>query len=186
MTTIIYAHPYVKSFNHAVLETLINELDSKSKKYNLIDLYADGFNPVVDADSLRLYSRGETNDPLVTKYLDILIKSDELFIISPVWWAEFPAIVKGFFDKVMLVGHAYKYSDTGNLIPDKININRTVIFTTTQSPTEYFAPYFLNYFKPMVLDAVGMLNMEWYNCTQTAHGPEQNRIDFLKLVKEKA
>lgn len=186
MTTIIYAHPYDKSFNHSVLETLKAELEAKGKKYEVIDLYADGFNPVLDAGNLRLYSRGESKDPLVNKYLDMLINSDELFIISPIWWAELPAIVKGFFDKVMLVGRAYKYSDTGRLIPDKINIGRTVIFTTTQSPTEHFAPYFLNYLKPNVLDTVGMLNMEWYNCPQTSHGPEQNRIDFLKLVQEKA
>lgn len=185
MTTIIYAHPYDKSFNHAILETLKGELEAKGKEYKLIDLYADGFNPVVEAADLALYSRGETNDPLVDKYLDILMKSSEVFFIAPVWWAEMPAIVKGFFDKAMLAGRAYKYAETG-LVPDKIHIDRTVIFTTTESPTEMFAPYFLNYLKPHVLDTVGMLNMEWYNCPGTSHGPEQNRLDFLKLVQDKA
>lgn len=186
MTAIIYGHPYDKSFNHAILETLIKELKSKNKKYEVIDLYADGFDPLLDAANLALYSKGETADPLVTKYLDILERSDEVFMIAPIWWSEMPAIIKGFFDKVMLVGSAYRYSETGALVPDKIKIDRTVVFTTSQAPGSSFAYYFNNHLKPVVFDTVGMFNMEWYNCDQTSHGPEQNRLDFLQLVREKA
>lgn len=185
MITILYAHPYDKSFNHAILDTVTTRLTEQNKKYRLIDLYADGFNPVLDAASLRLYSRGETADPLAAEYLDALIASDELIMIFPIWWASLPAIVKGFFDKVMLSGKAYQYSPDGALIPDKININRTIIFSTSQSPTELFAPFFNNYLKSNILDAVGMKNLEWYNCAQTAHGPAENRAAYLDFVKEK-
>ena len=44
-TTIIYAHPYEKSFNHAILERVQALLDAKGQEYRLIDLHADGFNP---------------------------------------------------------------------------------------------------------------------------------------------
>ncbi|MDE6812482.1 MAG: NAD(P)H-dependent oxidoreductase, partial [Duncaniella sp.] len=63
MTTILYAHPYDKSFNHAILETVKAKLTSENREFSVLDLYADGFNPVLDAASLRLYSRGETADP---------------------------------------------------------------------------------------------------------------------------
>ncbi len=185
MISILYAHPYDKSFNHAILETVKSRLDEQGKEYRVFDLYADGFNPALDASSLRLYSKGETADPLVTKYLDCLIASDEFIMIFPIWWAMMPAIVKGFFDKVMLSGKAYQYSKTGELIPDKMNINRTIIFSTTQAPTGRFAPFFNDYFKNYVLDAVGMKNLEWYNCQETAHGPAENRDNFLKLVKDR-
>lgn len=185
MTVILYAHPYDRSFNHAVLESLKEALKEKGKKFEVIDLHADGFNPVLDADNLALYNEGKSIDPLVDKYLDLLIKSDELFMIFPIWWSEMPAIVRGFFDKAMLVGRAYTYGENG-LVPDKINIKRTVIFSTSQAPGANFEPYFVNYFKPQVLETVGMHNMEWYNCDRTAHGPEENRLDFLRLVAEKA
>lgn len=185
MISILYAHPYDKSFNHAVLETVKNKLDQQGKEYNVIDLYADGFNPVIDAASLRLYSKGETADPLAAKYLDLLLKSDEFIMIFPIWWGMMPAIVKGFFDKVMLSGTAYQYSETGELIPNKINIGRTLIFTTSQSATDRFASFFDDYLNSHVLEAVGMDNLEWYNCAQTAHGPVENRESFLNLVIEK-
>ena len=31
-----------------------------------------------------------------------------------------------------------------------------------------------------------MLDMVWYNSLLTADGPEQNHIDFLNIIKEKA
>ncbi|MDE6768353.1 MAG: NAD(P)H-dependent oxidoreductase, partial [Muribaculaceae bacterium] len=120
MISILYAHPYDKSFNHAILETVKSRLDEQGKEYYVFDLYADGFNPALEASSLRLYSKGETADPLVEKYLNALMESDEFIMIFPIWWATMPAIVDGFFDKVMLVGKAYQYSETGELIPCKI------------------------------------------------------------------
>lgn len=186
MTTILYAHPYDGSFNHAILEVVEQKLKAEKRDYEVISLYADGFNPSFEAGSLRLYSRGKTADPLVEKYLDILLRTDEFIMIFPIWWGMMPAIVTGFFDKVMLVGSAYKYSNTGALVPDKVHIGRTVMFTTSQSPTELFKPFFVDYFKPRVLDTVGMRNLEWYNCSQTAQGPQENREKFLRLVSEKA
>ncbi|MDE6522179.1 MAG: NAD(P)H-dependent oxidoreductase [Muribaculaceae bacterium] len=185
MTTILYAHPYDGSFNHALFSEIKEKLNKQGKEYNVIDLYADGFNPALEAPSLRLYSRGESADPLVEKYLGFLLGSDELIMVFPIWWGMMPAIVKGFFDKVMLSGKAYKYSDTGELIPDKIDIKRTVMVTTSQGDTELFSPFFIDYFKPRVLEAVGMKNLEWYNCEKTAHGPQENRDDFYKMIYDK-
>ena len=185
MISILYAHPYDRSFNHAVLEAVISRLDEQGKEYRVFDLYADGFNPTLDAPSLRIYSKGETADPLAAKYLETLLASDEFIMIFPIWWATMPAIVLGFFDKVMLAGKAYQYSEAGELIPAKIDIGRTVIFSTSQAPTDRFAPFFNHYFNTLVLKTVGMKNLEWYNCQQTAHGPAENRDSFLQLVREK-
>ncbi|MDE7402880.1 MAG: NAD(P)H-dependent oxidoreductase [Muribaculaceae bacterium] len=185
MITILYAHPYGKSFNHAILETVKSTLDGQGRDYRVLDLYADGFNPALDASNLQLYSKGETADPLVEKYLDTLMASDEIIMIFPVWWGMMPAIVHGFMDKVFLAGRAYKYAETGALVPDKINIDKTIIFSTSEAPTDCFAPFFKEYFKNNALETVGMKNLEWYNCAQTSHGPAENREKFLELVKEK-
>ena len=185
MTTLLYAHPYDGSFNHALLTEIEEKLKKQGKKYEVIDLYADGFNPALEAASLRLYSRGQSADPLVDKYLKILLDTDELIMIFPIWWGMMPAIVKGFFDKVMLAGTAYQYNEQGELVPDKIDIRRTVMVTTSQADTERFRPFFMDYFRPIVLEAVGMHNVEWYNCSQTAHGPQENRDAFYKMIYEK-
>lgn len=71
------------------------------------------------------------------------------------------------------------------MVPDKINIPHTLIFSTSQAASEYFAPFFKDYFNHNVLETVGMKNLEWYNCSQTAHGPAENRENFLELVYKK-
>lgn len=185
MTTILYAHPYDGSFNHALLTEIEEKFKKQGKEYQVIDLYADGFNPLLEASSLRLYSRGETADPLVEKYVKIMLDTDEFIMIFPIWWGMMPAIVKGFFDKVMLSGIAFQYNERGDLVPDKFDIRRTVMLTTSQADTDRFRPFFIDYFRPIVLEAVGMKNLEWYNCEKTAHGPQENRDDFYKMIYDK-
>lgn len=111
-TTILYAHPWSGSFNAAILTTLLAELTRYKQPYHLIDLYRDNFNPVLSEAELALYSKGLSDDPLVKHYQQILSDTQHLFIVAPVWWHGLPAIVQGFFDKVLLINHAYQIADT--------------------------------------------------------------------------
>ena len=65
---IVYAHPYDKSFNHAILAQVQDLLEKKGQTYELIDLYEDGFNPVYTKEELALFNKGQALDPLVLKY----------------------------------------------------------------------------------------------------------------------
>lgn len=67
-TTVIYAHPYEGSFDHAVLQEMQKLLAAKNETYRVIDLYAEDFNPVYSKEELALYQPRETLDPLVQKY----------------------------------------------------------------------------------------------------------------------
>ncbi|MDO4233173.1 MAG: NAD(P)H-dependent oxidoreductase, partial [Lautropia sp.] len=46
LATIIYAHPWEGSFNYAILRQVKALLDARGQEYRLLDLHADGFNPV--------------------------------------------------------------------------------------------------------------------------------------------
>ena len=147
----------------------------------MIDLVADGFNPTMSEIDLAQYNRGKTPDPLVTKYGEMLQGTDELVIIFPIWWGMMPAIFKGFIDKVLLKGLAYRYSDDGAMLP-ALNIRRTLLITTSQSPTVIYQHFIKDTLISFVLNAVGINGVEWINCEQTAHGPHENRKKFLKTV----
>ena len=51
---IIYCHPYEKSFNHAILESVKSNLAHKHKSFKVIDLYQEQFNPIYDKEELAL------------------------------------------------------------------------------------------------------------------------------------
>jgi NAD(P)H dehydrogenase (quinone) len=184
-TTIIFAHPWHGSFNKAILDTVTGELDKKEKEYKLIDLNLDGFNPVMQGSDLALYSKGQSTDPLVPKYQTILNETDELIFIFPIWWYNIPAILKGFFDKVMLKNFAYTQTAT-RLIGKLTHIKKTSIFTTSEAPT-----IIINLLKGNVikgtfikgeLKGVGLRNIHWYNSELTTTGSRTKKEKFLKKV----
>lgn len=177
-TAVIYAHPYGKSFNHAILEAILSHLGDSC---DVIDLYADGFNPVYRPEELALFSKGEFLDPLVEKYQAILRRAGRIVFLFPIWWGEAPAIVKGFFDKVMLPGFGYKVSPEGRMLPG-LNIDRTIVVTTSEAPTEVFRPYFEGYFIPMALTTIGFNGAEWHNCPGMTSGTRSQREDFIRGI----
>lgn len=181
MITIVFAHPWHGSFNHAILQAITAKLDNEELDYQIIDLSHDGFNPSMTTDDLRLYSRGQTNDPVTKKYKKILQHTNEIIFIFPIWWGMLPANLKGFFDKVLLKGGAFDYDPYGNMLPG-LKITRTLIITTSQGDSDIYRPYIEGYLIPYLLNSVGMTGTEWHNCERSSHGPEENRTDFLRRV----
>jgi NAD(P)H dehydrogenase (quinone) len=107
MITIIYTHPYTGSFNHAILEQMQSYFTTLQRPYQIIDLYQDEFEPRYSGEELRNFSQGQTPYQLVRHYQQLIKASSELLFITPIWWFNLPAELKGFFDKVMLKDFAY-------------------------------------------------------------------------------
>lgn len=47
---IIYGHPYPKSFNHAIKDTLVSSLEQRGHEIRVRDLYTLNFDPILKAD----------------------------------------------------------------------------------------------------------------------------------------
>ncbi|MCY7532839.1 NAD(P)H-dependent oxidoreductase, partial [Bacillus altitudinis] len=90
MKTIVYAHPWDGSYNHAILTSITEKLETKKEPFQVIDLYKDGFNPVFTAEELKHFHKGETPYSLVKDYQEKLKQSTELVFIFPVWWWDLP------------------------------------------------------------------------------------------------
>lgn len=91
------------------------------------DLYAIGFNPVLSASDLAMLHRGETPAE-IEKEQRYLKQADVVTFLYPMWWSGFPAILKGYIDRVMAYGFAYKAENGGikGLLTDK----KVLLFTT--------------------------------------------------------
>lgn len=185
-TTIITAHPWQGSFNNAILDTVLTQLRQRNKAHVLIDLNRDGFNPVLRQEELALFSKGQSIDPLVHKYQEVLMQTDELVFIFPIWWFGLPAILKGFFDKVMLKQFAYVETSTG-LKGLLTHITRTTVITTSELPTWYLMWLSGNPIKGIfiksTLRGIGLRNTKWLNSGSTASGSNEKRSRFLKRVE---
>lgn len=190
LTTIIYAHPYDKSFNHAILETVTQKLKKQGQTYQVLDLYADGFNPVYKAEELALFSKGKAVDPLVQHYQEVLNKSNRLILIFPIWWYDVPAIVKGFFDKVFLKTYSYHEEKSGLLTGHLTHIEEVLILTTSTGPTWYLKIFGGNVIQKAVLNntfktvGIGNKSRKWFNVGRIARITDDKRRETLGKIAD--
>lgn len=114
--TVILAHPYEKSFNHAIYGVLCSRLKELGVAVFAHDLYAERFDPVLTSDEL---GSDTSKDPLVNRYARELLESDFVYFVHPNWWGQPPAILKGYIDRVIRPPHCYDFppGDTGGGLP---------------------------------------------------------------------
>jgi putative NADPH-quinone reductase len=185
-TTIVYAHPYDQSFNHAILEKVTESL--KNQPYAVFDLYEDKFNPVYSKEELKYFAQGKALDPLVESYQKQLKKTKHLVLIFPIWWYDMPAILKGFFDKVML--NQFSYVDTKTGIEGRLtHIEKVTVITTSKAPTWYLKYFGGNAIEKVLikstLKGVGIGKSEWLNLDKMTTSTPEKRQSFLDSLSKK-
>ncbi|MCL2042294.1 MAG: NAD(P)H-dependent oxidoreductase [Bacteroidales bacterium] len=185
MTTIIFAHPWHGSFNKAILDTVTAELQSRPVSYQVIDLNKDNFNPAMTERELSLFAKGESSDPLVSKYQNMLKDTENLIFIFPFWWSGVPAILKGFFDKVMLKNFAYTATSSG-LKGKLTHIQSATVIVTGQAPKWHVKYFRGNPIQKTLIGAtlktIGVKKAKWLYCSDVYGAPEK-RERFLSKVK---
>lgn len=183
-TAVIYAHPWRGSFNRAILDGVMKRLEASGREHALIDLYNEGFNPVMTEKDLSLYNAGKSADPTVDRYNRILDQSDEVILIFPIWWYDMPAILRGFFDKVMLIGSAYTEGEDG-LCPLR-DMNRVVLFTTSYASTRELVERFGDPVNGTIIGAtfkvIGFNHAEWHNLGAINQTTEEQRLAYLDNI----
>lgn len=131
---IIYAHPNRNSLNHAILESVIKGLKETGRNFEVIDLYAEKFNPVLVFDEVHK-RRDLWKDPYTEKYRKQMEQANTLIFIYPIWWYGLPAILKGFIDRVFSSGFAFQYE---GMIPKGLLRKKSAwVIYTIDSPNFY-------------------------------------------------
>jgi NAD(P)H dehydrogenase (quinone) len=100
----LLCNPRPASFNHALAERARGLLVAQGHQVLFHDLYAEGFDPVMDSAEL---ARGYSLDPLVQLHGKELEKSEGLLVFHPDWWGGPPALLKGWIDRVLSQGIGY-------------------------------------------------------------------------------
>ncbi|MBL7930112.1 MAG: NAD(P)H-dependent oxidoreductase [Bacteroidia bacterium] len=158
MVLIIYAHPDPQSFNHAILETTTSLLRTNGKSFQVVDLYAVNFNPVMSAKEVKGALSEETKH-----YQQLIKKSTSIIFIFPVWWFRAPAILEGFCDKVFTPGFAYRFKKIIGIygIPLPMLRDKTVrAFITHGAPALPVKTIYFNAVKYRFL--LGFLSFSFY------------------------
>jgi NAD(P)H dehydrogenase (quinone) len=126
---ILFAHPCRESFSAALHATVTETLRRRGWEVDDCDLYAEGFDPVLSADERRDYHAVGLNVAPVRHHVDRLRAAQALVLVFPVWNFGYPAILKGFLDRVFLPGVSFRM-ENGQVKPNLTNIRRLAAVTT--------------------------------------------------------
>jgi putative NADPH-quinone reductase len=126
---VIHAHPVETSFNRTLFRTAIEGLQSAGHEVDALNLYEDDFSPVLTREERLNYHDVPGNlTPAIKPYVDRLQAADALVVVHPVWNYGYPAILKGYFDRVSFTMEGG--GDRGKLVPCLTNIKKVAFVTT--------------------------------------------------------
>jgi NAD(P)H dehydrogenase (quinone) len=186
--SVILAHPYPESFNHAIFFKVCTVLDNNGINVFKHDLYKEKFDPVLSAIEL---GTDISNDVLVNKYTEELILSDYLFFIHPNWWGQPPAILKGYIDRVIRPPYSYDFpsGDNGGGIPiGKLKGKYGIVFNTSNTEKnreeDYFNDPLENIWKKCVFGFCGIEKYYRMMFRIIADSDLKQRIKWLIEVEE--
>jgi len=131
---IVVANAGEKSFNHAIADAAKGAMLAKGHEVILHDLYKEKFNPVLAALEI---SERSPSDKVVKKHCEELAGADGIIIIHPNWWGQPPAMLKGWVDRVIRQGVAYKFveNDKGEGVPvGLLKAKTALVFNTSNTP----------------------------------------------------
>ncbi|MDQ1018203.1 NAD(P)H-dependent oxidoreductase [Streptomyces afghaniensis] len=201
---IVHAHPEPRSFSTAQMTAAARSLGEAGYRVDVLDLYADGWAPVLareeftpvespfkpQAEQLRAVREG-TLDAAVKAHLDRLLAADLLVLSFPMWWFSLPAVLKGWVDRVFVMGGVFG-GDHGLFGDAALAGKRAMLLFTTGGPSESFRPGgafgpmddFLFHIHRGMLEFVGFQVLEPVITYGPARLTDQERAAALDAVRE--
>ncbi|MBL1141079.1 MAG: flavodoxin family protein [Proteobacteria bacterium] len=132
---VVTTHPLANSLCKYLTEHVVNKLTAMGHEVVVEDLYADSFEPVLTAVERESYYSGSYDSSKISEYINRLQQAEALVLLFPTWWFNFPAMLKGWFDRVWAPGIAYDHAgDFGPIKPRLDNLQRVLVVTTLGSP----------------------------------------------------
>ena len=147
------------------------------------------FDPVMTEEDRLDYYDVPGNRRRVGPYVERLLRSEALVFSFPVWNMGFPAILKGFVDKVFLPGVSFNLKDDGTYVPCLHNIKRLgavctyggarwTTFLMGDPPRRFLK-------RSMRLNCAPGARCDYLACYDMDHTTPERRTRFLKAVERR-
>lgn len=147
---IVHAHPEPASFSTAQMHAAASALEAQGYRVDVLDLYElswsailsrDEFAPVEgtfkpQAEQMKA-TRAGTLPSDVQASLDAVLAADLLVLSFPLWWFSLPAILKGWVDRVFVMGATFG-GNFGLFGEAALVGRRAVLLVTTGGPQRSF------------------------------------------------
>jgi NAD(P)H dehydrogenase (quinone) len=186
----VFCHPDPNSYGAAVSAAARKALEDEGHEVKLIDLYAEGFNPILSLEEKTNYLPNPAhNIALLQPHVDALQWAEGLIVYFPTWYYGPPAMLKGWFERVWLPGVTFEPpKKKGDRVEGKLkNIRLFIGITTSGSPWWWLRligdpgrSIFMRGFRPLYAKRCKMQWLQLHNMNNTT---QRDREKFLDKVQ---
>lgn len=132
---VVTTHPLAASLCKQLTTHVTDQLRAQGHEVIVEDLYEGAFNPALTSTERSTYYADTYDTTDVSTQVDNLLTAEGLILVFPTWWFGFPAMLKGWFDRVWGPGIAFDNTDDfGPIKPRLNNLKKTMVITTVGSP----------------------------------------------------
>lgn len=129
---IIDGHPDPGSLCAALALSHAEGLRAGGASAEVLALRAMAFDPILRVG----YHEHQTLEPDLQRAQLLIAQARRIVVVVPVWWGSMPALLKGFLDRTLERGWAFRYSPKG--MPEGLLAGRSArVIMTTDSPGWY-------------------------------------------------
>ena len=181
---IILGNTKTKSFCKALVNTYQKEAQKSGYQVERINLQDLKFDPI-------LHEGFDSPQPLesdLVKSQKLIRWADHIVFVYPIWWMAFPAILKGFIDRVFTSGFAFRYHK-GKMMPEQLLRGKSArLIVTMDSPPLIYRFWFgapgNKMMKRGILGFCGVSPIRITNIGSVKRSTDEKRKKWLGLVKE--
>ncbi|WP_374439586.1 NAD(P)H-dependent oxidoreductase [Pseudomonas panipatensis] len=131
---VILGHPSADSFCGALTDAYVQAAQAAGHDVRLLRLGELRFDPLLHAG----YRAIQPLEPDLQRAQADIGWAEHLTFVFPIWWGGVPALLKGFLDRVLLPGFAFKYR-AGQAFPQPLLKGRSAhLLATMDTPPWYF------------------------------------------------
>ena len=112
---VVMAHPAESSLTRDVTRAIVEALDSHGHDAEMVDLAAEGFDPVFGPADYAAFNCSGTLPHDVQAEQRRIDRADYLILVYPVYWWAMPALLKGWIDRVFVAGWAFDEDAEGRI-----------------------------------------------------------------------
>lgn len=197
---IVFDHPYTRaasentphnrSFAAALAAAIERGLARSCHDVDVIDLHADGFNPVMSAADLSAWRMKSVLDPQVHDYQRRLFAAEHVVFVFPIWWEAMPAMTKGFFDRVLTKGIVYDEPRFRRPFVNRLTGLRGVsVVSVMSTPALIYRWWFGSPLTKIVFRGtfrkIGVGNLRWINVSGPGEQTLTRRERTLRTIEER-
>jgi NAD(P)H dehydrogenase (quinone) len=186
---IVYCHPLEASFSAALRDRVILGLSRGGHETRVIDLYGEGFDPVLSAQERIDYHTPGKNEETVAEHLAALRWCEALVFVYPTWWYGPPAMLKGWLDKVWIPHATFEMPKPNKPIGRVLtNIRHIAAVSTLGSPWWWWKVAMGEPGRRILLRGLSVLcaprcTTKWLALHQMDSVSEAKRLAFLDRVE---